>query len=161
MPDDSKSTLDRAKENLIRFLSPNSKPTMETFPELIDCVVWLRFSLALFFGLWIGNENPSKGGTNLMLGLNLIAFVPILYCQTFLGADQESYGPKLLFSGIVQGLALAVLIWIYCYTDQHPEDEAAFVEAYGNPWNAGAAATGAGLSGEAGDAPPLAEESEF
>jgi len=61
-----------------------------------------------------------------MFGMNCIAFVPILYCQTFLGVDQDSYGSKLYFSGIVQGLALAVLIWIYFYTESHAEDEAAF-----------------------------------
>jgi len=104
---------------------------METFPELVDCIVWLRFILAVSFGFWIGNESPNRGGANLMLGLNFIAFPPIFYCQTFLGADQESYGTKLYFSGIVQGLSLALLIWIYCYTSSHPEDEEAFASLFG------------------------------
>lgn len=91
-----------------------------------------------------------------MFGLNFIAFVPILYCQTFLGADQESYGSKLLFSGIVQGLALAMLIWIYFYTDQHSEDEAVFTSAYSTFLTEEVV-----ISPVTVDIPEVPEESEF
>lgn len=130
---------------------------MENFPELVDCIIWLRFALAVFFGLWIGNESPNRGGANIMFGLNFIAFVPILYCQTFLVVDQESYGTKLLFSGIAQGLALAMLIWIYCYTSQHQEDEAIFASAYSKLMSAEEVVSA--VTGDAAAGVP--DESEF
>ena len=58
-----------------------------------------------------------------MMGLNFIVFVPMLYCTTFLGADSESYGTKLLFSGVVNAFATLLLIWIYLYTLDHVDDE--------------------------------------
>jgi len=123
---------DKLKKILKKFTSPNSKPTADTFPELVDCIVWLRFFLAIIFGVWIGYERESKnrGTANILFGWNFVAFLPILYCKFFLGADQDSYGNKLLFSGIIQGLALSMLIWFYFYTDSHTIDEAAFVSAF-------------------------------
>ena len=129
MSEDSK-TSDKVKETIKKFLSPNSKPTFETFPELVDCVVWLRFSVAVFFGFWIGKQHRSGGG-NILVALNLITFPPVFYCQTFLGADQESYGSKLFFSGVVQSLALAMLIWIYFFTESHESDESTLALAFG------------------------------
>ena len=154
---DSRTTADKVKEIMKKFFSPNSKPTMETFPELIDCIVWLRFALAVFFGLWIGNESQNRGGANIMFGLNFIAFLPILYCQTFLGADQDSYGSKLFFSGIVQGLALAMLIWIYFYTESHAEDEAVFAVEFSKLLTDDEVISPVIL----GDDPQIPEESEF
>jgi len=155
MSDDLR-TSDKVKEIMKKFLSPNSKPNMDTFPELVDCIVWLRFALAVFFGLWIGNESQNRGGANIMFGLNFIAFLPILYCQTFLGADQDSYGSKLYFSGIVQGLALALLIWIYFYTESHPEDEAVFASAFSKLLTDEVV-----ISPVVGEEPQIPQESEF
>jgi hypothetical protein len=129
MSDDA-STVDRVKGIMKKFLSPNSKPTFKTFPELVECIVWLRFVLAVFFGIYAGTTSRSGGGGNILVALNFIAFPPIVYCQSFLAADQESYGTKLYFSGIPQALALAMLIWIYFYTESHAQDEAAFVSAF-------------------------------
>jgi len=129
MSDDA-STVEKVKGNLKKFLSPNSKPTFKTFPELVDCVVWLRFVLAVFFGIYAGKTSRVGGVANILAALNFIAFPPIVYCQSFLAADQESYGTKLYFSGIAQGLALAMLIWIYFYTESHAQDEAVFAAAF-------------------------------
>mmetsp|Transcript_16873 Transcript_16873/g.38694 ORF Transcript_16873/g.38694 Transcript_16873/m.38694 type:complete len:156 (-) Transcript_16873:191-658(-) len=153
---DYSGSADKAKEIFKKFLSPNSKPTMETFPELVDCIIWLRFVLAIFFGIWIGNETPNRGGANIMFGLNFIAFVPILYCQTFLGTEQDSYGSKLLFAGVVQALGLSMLIWIYFYTDQHPEDKNVFSAAYSKLVTEEVV-----ISSVTGDAPEVPDESEF
>ena len=131
---DDKSTADKVKEIMKKFFSPNSKPTLDSFPELVDCIVWLRFVLAVFFGIYAGTQSNEKGtsGANILVGLNFIAFPPIVYCQSFLAADAESYGSKLYFSGIVQGLALAVVIWIYMYTESHAQEETVFVSAFSN-----------------------------
>lgn len=69
------------------------------------------------------------GGSNILLGLNLVTFVPVLYCQTYLGADQESFGNSLLFAGVIPSAAAIVLIWIYFYTESHSEDVAIFASA--------------------------------
>lgn len=154
---DDQSTADKVKAIAKKFFAPNSKPTMETFPELVDCIIWLRFALAVFFGVYAGTnlKNGSTGG-NLLMGLNFIAFPPAVYCQTFLAADQESYGLKLYFSGLFQGLALAMLIWFYFYTAAHEKEEAIFAAAFAN------LVGGLGDAGsDSGVESVIPEESEF
>jgi ABC-type molybdate transport system permease subunit len=65
-----------------------------------------------------------------MFAVNLITFVPVLYATTYLGANQEEYGTKLIFGGVVQGVALVLLIWMYFYTEYHDVDEAAMKHAF-------------------------------
>ncbi len=151
------STADKMKGILKKFLSPNSKPTYESFPELVDCVIWIRFVLAVCFGIYAGTQGRVGGG-NILVALNLIAFPPIVYCQSFLSADPESYGIKLLFSGLVQALALAVVIWTYFYTAAHEQEEAAFAAAFAILGGAGGG--GDVVADEAG-ATAIPEESEF
>jgi hypothetical protein len=111
------------KESVIeKFFAVNSKPTFETFPELPDAVVWMRFVLALLYGGWLG-LGTQRGGAGVIFGLNFIAFVPILYCNTFLGADGDSYGTKIYVSGVANSLGLMLLIWIYFHTLEHEGDE--------------------------------------
>ena len=153
MSDDA-SIVDKVKENMKKFLTPNSKPTMETFPELVDCIVWLRFVLAVFFGVWIGKQGG--GGSSILAILNFITFPPIFYCRTFLAADADSYGSKLYFSGVVQGLALATLIWVYFFTDSHTQDEAALASVLDN-----VAADQEVVSSNIGDDATMDVDSEF
>eukprot|EP00531_Pseudo-nitzschia_arenysensis_P016380 CAMPEP_0116129818 /NCGR_PEP_ID=MMETSP0329-20121206/8124_1 /TAXON_ID=697910 /ORGANISM="Pseudo-nitzschia arenysensis, Strain B593" /LENGTH=156 /DNA_ID=CAMNT_0003624105 /DNA_START=109 /DNA_END=579 /DNA_ORIENTATION=- len=154
---DDQSTADKIKGIMKKFLSPNSKPTYESFPELVDCVIWIRFILAVVFGIYAGTQGR-VGGANILIALNLIAFPPVVYCQSFLSADPESYGIKLLFSGLFQALALAVVIWTYFYTAAHEQEEAVFAAAFGNLL--GAAAGDAVLAEDVG-ATMIPEESEF
>ena len=71
---------------LKKYASMNSKPTKETFPELPTMVIWTRFVLALFYGLWVGlagdHAPGSTPGTSLMLGINFVTFLPVFYCNT-------------------------------------------------------------------------------
>ena len=143
-------------EIIRKFLSPNSKPTLETFPELVDCVIWLRFSLAIFYGFWAGKQHSSVGSGNILVAFNLITFPPIFYCQTFLGASHESYGSKLFFSGVIQGLALAILIWVYYYTESHEQGESALALALGKAFTDEEV-----ISPNVMDDTPIAEQSEF
>jgi hypothetical protein len=46
-----------------------------------------------------------------------------------LGANSESYGTKLLFSGVANSFALLLLIWIYFFTLEHADDEKTLVSA--------------------------------
>ena len=100
----------------------NSKPNKDTFPELPDLIVWMRFVLAIAYGSWLGLSGQ-KGGAGIIFGLNFVTFVPIVYCSTFLGADTESYGTKVYFSGVVNGVALLMLLWVYFHTLDRAEEE--------------------------------------
>lgn len=66
---------------LQKFFALNSKPTKETFPELPNMVIWMRFVLAACYGFWLG-AGTQRGGVGILFGLNFVTFVPILYCNT-------------------------------------------------------------------------------
>ena len=145
---------------------PGWKPTPETFPELPDIVLWMRFAFALCFGIYLGVTNNERGGVNLLYALNLVTFVPTIYTSFYLGARLEDFGNKLIFGGAFQGLALVLLIWIYFYTQQHEADEAAFASVL-NKAVEDAAAAATDSAATASDSlkmefvKPAVEESEF
>jgi hypothetical protein len=76
-----KMTETKGPSVLQKFFALNSKPTHDTFPELPDAIVWMRFVLALCYGAWLGIANQ-RGGSGVLFGLNCVTFVPILYCST-------------------------------------------------------------------------------
>lgn len=108
-----------------KFLSPGSKPTAESFPELPECITWMRFFLAVNYGIYMGFTvlDNSRGAVPLLMGLNFVAFAPMMYSMVVLQADNDSYAGKLLFVGLPNAMALVVLIWIYYYTMSHEEEE--------------------------------------
>jgi hypothetical protein len=148
---------------LQKFFAMNSKPTKDTFPELPDMVVWMRFILALTYGAWLGLGAMSTGGANVIFGLNFVTFVPIVYCSTYLGADSDSYDTKIFFSGVINSVALLLLIWTYFYTLEHAEDEAKFSAALANAVtgavNAAVNGSDDGITMTVSE--PVVEESEF
>jgi hypothetical protein len=48
-----------------------------------------------------------------------------LYCvsRTFLNADTQSYGGKIVFSGVANAMALLLLLWMYFYSLEHEGEE--------------------------------------
>jgi tryptophan-rich sensory protein len=144
----SPSSTIQKKPMLEKLLKPGWKPTPTTFPELPDCIFWIRFFIAIFYGIYIGLEEKSRGGVNLMFALNLVTFIPVFYATTYLGASQEEFGAKLIFGGVMQGLALTILIWVYMYTGSHPQDEAAFASVFGKLMEASTVADGSEGAGE-------------
>jgi hypothetical protein len=150
---------EKKKSIMEKLLTPNSKPTVESFPELPECIIWMRFIMAVCYGCWLVTS-PSgrlRGGSNILLGLNFVTFVPVLYCTTYLGAVQESFGTSLMFGGVLQSLSVVLLIWIYFYTESHPDDVAIFAKAMmdskaGSDWSAPV-----GVSEDS----PIVEDSEF
>jgi len=109
-----------------KFATFGSKPNAETFPELPECLVWLRFALALNYGYYMGNASVldnSRGITPLLMALNFIGFAPVVYCSLVLQADSDSYGGKVIFAGLANALALVTLMWIYFYTLEHASEE--------------------------------------
>jgi hypothetical protein len=143
---------------LKKSVSFNSKPTIETFPELPNIVIWVRCILAIFYGVWLGVGSVSRGGAGVMFGLNFITFLPIVYCSTYLRADQDSYGTKIFFGGVANSLALMLLIWVYFYTVEHADDELKLADALvAVVKNVTMAEDGAVVE----EAIPVVEESEF
>ncbi len=148
---------------LSKFLAINSKPTKQTFPELPNVILWFRFTLAVLYGTYLGMASVQRSnGANLMFGFNFIVFVPSVYCSTFLGADQESYESKILFSGVLSSTALMLLIWTYLYTSDHDSDAQALASILAGAIQGNDSL----LEGEigiavGGDVPPVTGESEF
>jgi protein-S-isoprenylcysteine O-methyltransferase Ste14 len=128
--DEKKSTnswFDPKKLSLIlkKTFSLGSQPTENTFPELLDVLVWLRFLIAICCGAWIGLGGKT-GFIYVIQSLNFITFIPVMYCRFFLNTPSEAYGgsTKILFSGTANALGFFVLIWIYFFTLQHEAEEA-------------------------------------
>ena len=98
---------------------------------MVDYVYYIRGALAGLYGIWIqyGGREDLPARTHLMFAFNTVCFVPLAYTITYLRVDQESYGASLLFTGVPQGMALIMLIWIYMYTQSHEADEMAFANA--------------------------------
>jgi hypothetical protein len=113
----------KIKALLSKFFDLGSKPNLETFPELPQVVIWVRAILGLIFGAYMGLV-AKQGAAGLILGLNVITFIPTIYCKSMLLADIESYGMSVQFGGVTNALALSVLIWIYGYTWRHSDAEA-------------------------------------
>jgi hypothetical protein len=113
----------KLKPILQKAVEINSKPTLQSFPELVDVLLWVRFLLGTLYGLYLGT-NAVKSATLPLQALNLIAFLPVMYSQLYLGANNDSYGMKLVMSGTLNSLALCMLIWIYFYTDGNEQDGA-------------------------------------
>jgi len=115
----------KLQATLRKAVAINSKPTEETFPELPTILVWIRFFLGAAYGTYIGRRGI-KSGTLVLQALNLIAFLPFVYCRMYLGTEGEAFGFQIVFSGTAQALALALLLWIYFYTAQMEEQELKF-----------------------------------
>jgi hypothetical protein len=149
------------KSILSKFLSINSKPTKETFPELPNVLVWFRFVLAVIYGTYLGVVAPQRSsGANLLFGFNWIVFVPSIYCTTFLGAEQASYDNKILFSGVLSTSALMLLIWTYLYTSENEVDVQAMASILANSLIGESPIIGSD-GGLAGEVPPMTREAEF
>ena len=99
-----------------------SKPNESTFPELTTVVTWLRLIIGAAYGVSLGMRNENKGIIGATLGLNVIAFLPMIYFAGYLQADVDSY-KNLRFVGVANGLAIMFLIWITYFTWAHSEEE--------------------------------------
>lgn len=118
--------LEKELKTFGKFVSFGSRPNAETFRELPDCLVWTRFVLAISYGIFYLGSTASdnqRGATPMLMALNFVSFAPMVYCMIVLQADSDSYGGKLLFSGLFNSMALVLLIWIYYYTLHHEEEE--------------------------------------
>jgi hypothetical protein len=89
----------------------------------------VRCGLAVLYGTWLAFGRLAREGAGLLMGVNLITFLPFIFCSTYLGANIDSFGSKILLSGTVNAIGLFLLIWIYCYTLEHEEEEKTIISA--------------------------------
>lgn len=116
----------KLRDTLKKAVAVNSKPTTESFPELPQILIWMRFVLGVSYGTYVGLQGV-KGGALALQAINLVGILPYIYCRLYLGISENEEGSfgtgTIIFSGTGQGVALALLIWIYLYTAQMEEQE--------------------------------------
>ena len=60
----------------------------------------------------------------LISALNLVAFIPTMYCKLALGVKGDAFAMPMIFSGLFPAMATFMLIWIYTYTSYYEVEEA-------------------------------------
>ena len=73
----------------------------------------------------------------------------------------ESYGGKVYFSGVINSLALLLLIWVYFNTVSHEEDEGKLASALASAVQATFGTDQSNGEATVESAPPVPEDSEF
>merc|ERR1719401_2360637 len=104
-----------------QFFTYSSSPTKESFPQLPDCIIWMRLSIGFFYGIYLG-VTDYFGGIGLFVGVSMITFIPLSYVDKFLKGNTESY-EGLTFKGVLNALSMLTLVWVSIATMNHPEDE--------------------------------------
>jgi hypothetical protein len=118
----SSTATEKLRAVLRKAVAINSKPTEETFPELPEVLVWIRFCIAVGYGIFLGLKGV-RSGFMCLQALNLITFLPIMYCRFFLGAESGHFESQVIFSGTLNAVALCLLIWIYFFAAEHTDQE--------------------------------------
>lgn len=78
--------------------------------------------IAAAFGTYLGTRGVTSPSM-LLQAFNLIAFVPVMYSRLYLGIDAQAFGMKIMFSGLFNAAALALLLWVYFFTAAHEAEE--------------------------------------
>ncbi len=157
---------------LQKALAVNSQPTEQTFPELPHVIIWMRFVIAVVYGTVLGIRNV-RGSIMILNTVNLITFIPYMYCRFYLNVTMDSYSHQPLFYvGLLPAVALALLIWIYFFTLHHEmeiELLAKFILSNATTTSISNLTMLSSLSSSSDDphvmhvtgVPPLTEDSEF
>lgn len=111
---------------LNQFFNAGSKPTPQSFPELPQCVIWMRCFCAILYGVYLG-VNDRMGAINMIFGMNIVAFFPVFYCQWVLLADGDVWENKLVFAGIPNAAGMMLLVWIFVFSQAHESEEVKFM----------------------------------
>ncbi|KAL7530385.1 hypothetical protein ACHAWF_003360 [Thalassiosira exigua] len=141
---------------MARKLYYHSKPSIETVPELPTIATWIRFVLGGLYGISLGYRNETRGMAGVLLGLNVITFMPMFWFNTYLDADVDSY-KSLNFVGVPNALALMILIWIVIFTMRHEDAELALGKVIADA----VTTVIAGGGDEVDSTPPDGSEDEF
>lgn len=82
----------------------------------------MRFFIGIAYGSYLGLKGVTSPSMVLQL-FNLVAFIPVMYSRFYLGIDSEAFGMKIIFSGLLNAVALAFLLWVYFFTAAHEAEE--------------------------------------
>ena len=74
------------------------------------------------YGTYVGS-NLIRSAPYLLQALNVITFVPTMYCKFYLFVPTDVFAQQVIFAGLVHAMALCLLIWTYCYTLAHESSE--------------------------------------
>ena len=85
-----------------------------------------------------------------------------MYSRFYLGVPGEEFGAKIIFSGLINAGALALLLWIYWFTAMHEAEEGELRTLLATAVSS-ASSVGSGEvdSSTTGDVPYTEPESEF
>jgi len=116
-----------------KFIAYKSSPSVETYSTLPGDITWMRLFLGLAYGITLGYRESIfdatlRGSTGLIMGLNVIVFVPIVYLKIYLNAQTDTY-KALNFQGIPNAFAFMMLIWTIFVTMLHENEETALTNA--------------------------------
>mmetsp|Transcript_10683 Transcript_10683/g.13508 ORF Transcript_10683/g.13508 Transcript_10683/m.13508 type:complete len:157 (-) Transcript_10683:139-609(-) len=152
-----------------KFTAFNSSPTSQTYPELPENITYLRLFLGLAYGISLAfRENiPTttlNGSIGLIFGLNVVTFIPIIYMNFYLNVDTDTF-QGVNFAGVVNGMALMILIWVVFFTMLHEDEEKLFTDALvkavmNGTLNSGDSGTGVTVD-DGSDNGNFVEDSEF
>ena len=115
---------------LVKCTSRHSQPNSTTFPDLPAIITWIRFLLGGLYGLSLGLRAETRGMVGALFGLNVIAFLPMFWFNSYLGADVDSY-KSLNFVGVLNGFAFMILVWVVLFTWEHGEEEVSLGKVIG------------------------------
>ena len=98
----------------------------------VDKVSLISFVTAYGISLTYRDLTPSDSALAIIMGMNIIMFLPVIWLNFFLNAKTDSY-KNLNFQGVPNALAMMMLIWIISFTAAHEEDEKLLAKALIEP----------------------------
>ena len=117
-----------------RFTAFQSAPNVKSYPNLPEHIIYFRLVLGLLCGLYFAfreyqqvyNPNTTyimSGFVGIVASLNFVMFIPVMFVNFYLNADLDSFKGRLNFTGLINGVSLAILIWILAFTWVHDKEE--------------------------------------
>jgi len=121
-----------------KFTAFQSAPNAKSYPDLPEHITFFRLTLGLLCGLYFSFREYQQvyspnttykmsGFVGIVVSLNLIMFIPIMFVNFYLNADLDSFKGRLNFAGWINGVSLAMLIWILAFTWVHEKEEGIFI----------------------------------
>ena len=72
------------------------------------------------YGLSLGYRDV-VGGFGVMMGCSAVMFLPLIYVEQFLKAQVNAYSANIAVTGVVNGMASCLLVWIIFYNMNHAD----------------------------------------
>ena len=109
---------DMSPDSLGKFFKYATYATPESFPTLPKYVYYFRVCIGIMYGCLIGWKGV-VGARSIMSGGFLLFPLPTTRHDRWQKGNDEKWGAKLVFEGLVPGIALMLLSWIWIYNALH------------------------------------------